>query len=84
MNIKKFLKERDAALLSGDLDKVMAFYKKWNGLVAPAVPARDIVEIGMHKAITGATSLPMTARQKSRQWLLEKGYKALDDGDVPV
>jgi hypothetical protein len=70
--IKAFVKERDTVLMTGDIDKVMAFHRKHNPLGSPL--AREIVEIGMHKARTAALSLPLAERVKSRKWLSSRGY----------
>ena len=80
MNIKKFIKERDEILLSGDLDRMVTFYQKHNP--GRSVPARDVVEIAFHKARTGATSLPREIRMESKRWLNERGLGSLDDGDL--
>ena len=80
-DIAAFVKERDEALLSGDVDRCMAFHAKHNP--DSIVPNnREIAEIGMHKARTAALSLPMSARVESRKWLSERGYKSLDGGTI--
>lgn len=81
MDIKQFVKERDEALLSMDENKIRAHFLKWNKKELPK--DLEVFWMTIHKARTGATSLPMAERQKSKQWLSEKGLHSLDDGDIP-
>ncbi len=78
--IKAFVKERDEALLTGDIEKVRAYHKKWSPEVK--LPDDDVLEISMHKAITACRSLPRSYRIKSLQWLDDHGFSGLDDGDL--
>lgn len=82
-DIKKFVAERDEVLLSGDLERVLAFHKKHNPSLTSVVPPdKTILEASMHKARTAAKSLPIEARKVSKAWLLEHGFTSLDDGDL--
>lgn len=74
--------ERDAALLSLDEQQIRAYFLKWNGKEPPADP--ETFWRGIHKARTVATSLPMAARSESKRWLLARGSRPEDDGEVPV
>jgi len=79
--IAEFVKERDEMLMSLDVDRMLAFHEKHN----PAVGApsnRNVCLISMHKARTAAKTLPIEARRLSRDWLTERGYTSLDDGDL--
>lgn len=79
--IAEFVKERDAILLSLDVDRMIAFHEKHNpGIGAPS--NRNVCLISMHKARTAAKTLPMEARRLSRDWLTERGFTSLDDGDL--
>jgi hypothetical protein len=78
--IKAFVKERDDVLMSGDVDRCIAFHKKHNP--ARPFPSRDVAEVSMHKARTATRSLPMSYRLASRKWLSERGYTSLDDGEL--
>lgn len=80
--IKAFVQERDEMLMAGDIDRLIAFHEKHNPGVR-AFPNREVAEISLHKARTGAKSLPMSYRVKSLKWLTERGYTSLDDGDIP-
>jgi hypothetical protein len=76
-----FNAERNAALLTGDIDVVRAFRNKWNP-GAPQ-PSNLTVELAaMHKAITAIVTLPIEYRRQSKQWLTEHGYQSEDDGDL--
>lgn len=76
-----FVAERNEMLLSGDVDRLMAFHAKHNpGL--PPMTNRIVAEITLHKSRTAAKGLPMEARLQSKRWLTERGYKSWDDGDL--
>ena len=79
MDVKQFVKERDAALLSLDREIIEAFAKKWQ-VVLPK--DSEVFWAAIHKARTGAVNLPREARLESKLWLLGKGLHALDDGDL--
>ncbi len=79
--ISVFVAERDAMLLSLDLERMKQFHATHN----PGAPpfGNDLVAwVAMHKARTGAKSLPIDARQLSHDWLKERGYTSFDDGDL--
>lgn len=78
---KAMVKARDEALLSMDKERIKGYAKKYG---VPLPEDEQTFWIGVHKARTAATGLPMAARSESKRWLLERGYHALDDGDVPV
>jgi hypothetical protein len=73
--IKAFVKERDAMLLSMDLERLQAFYQKHNQGTPRMSP--EAAEIALHKARSAATSLPDDARTFSENWLKERGYSSL-------
>ncbi len=79
--IKDFVKERDEILLANDVEKMMEFHKKHNPHT-PLLSSREVAEISLHKARTGAKSLPIEERRKSKYWLTARGYNSLDDGDL--
>ncbi|SRR6266542_946183 len=75
-----FLRERNEALASLDETRIRNFFRKWN---SKEMPSNLIVFWGsVHKAITGSTDLPFDLRLKSKQWLDERGFQSLDDGDL--
>jgi hypothetical protein len=80
--IADYVAARNAVLLTGDVDAVIAFYLKHNNPDALKFDNREAAEIAMHKARTAAVGLPMKARRLSKTWLIERGYTPWDDGDV--
>ena len=80
-DIKKFVSERNAALQSLDEQTIRAFFRKWNGReMTDADP--NVFWGAIHKAITGATDLPIELRRKSKSWLDAHGLRSFDDGDL--
>lgn len=80
--IAEMVKERDAALLSLDKERILAFYRKYNGEVPATLQNDSMFWISTHKAITADLNLPIEFRRKSKAWLAERGYRSLDDGDL--
>lgn len=79
--IKAFNAERDEMLLACDVDRMIAFHTKWNPGVRQ-FSSRAVAEVVLHKARTGAKSLPIEARKLSKQWLAVRELSSLDDGDL--
>ena len=84
-NIEKYVKERDEMLLKGsvaELKKFIAKYEEYyNPMMIDALArAKDeVLEITLHKMIIHCVNLPFDYRQKSADWLLDRGY-SLDFG----
>jgi hypothetical protein len=78
--ISQFNKERNEALLSMEEQKIRDMVRKWNRTEMPS--DMNIFWATVHKAITGAMSLPIEFRRKSKQWLDERGLKSHDDGEL--
>ena len=79
--INAFVAERDAMLLKCDVDEMLAFFAKWNPDL-PAPTCREVAERMLHKARTASKGLPITDRQKSKEWLAARGSSSFDDGDL--
>lgn len=79
MDIKQFVRERNAALLSLDKDRIVAYLTKYG---EKPHPDEEIFWIGIHKARTACTQLPKAARLESKRWLDERGYSSMDNGDL--
>lgn len=80
--IEEFTRERNAALLSLDKGKILAYARKW-GVQLPFDPKEDeLFWASVHKAITGIASLPLEVRRNSKAWLTARGFSAWDDGDL--
>lgn len=81
--MNEFIADRDAALLSMDKEKLIAYGNKW-GVNWKLVPGEEEwFWVSIHKARTGALSLPREERIKSKKWLKQRGLRSLDDGDLP-
>ena len=81
--MKQFLADRDAALLSMDKEQLIAYGNKW-GVNWKLVPGKEEwFWVSVHMARTGATSLPRAERIKSKEWLTARGLRSMDDGDLP-
>ena len=79
-SIADFVKERNEMLLSGDIDRALAFWEKWSPEFKPS--SRLVAEAAMHKARTADASLPIEARRESKQWLTAHRLESFDDGDL--
>lgn len=75
-----FRQERNEALLSLDEEKIRAFCRKWQGQEMPQ--NKKLFWGGVHKAITGISSLPLEFRQQSKDFLTGLGLHSHDDGDL--
>ena len=84
-NIEKYVKERDEMLLKGsvaELEKFIAKYEEYyNPMMVDALARAEdeVLEITLHKMIIHCVNLPFDYRQKSADWLLDRGYN-LDFG----
>jgi hypothetical protein len=76
---EQFLTDRREALLSLDKEKISNYMLKY-GTQPPK--DEDIFWMSVHKARTALKELPLDARQKSKDWLTERGYRSFDDGDL--
>ncbi|MBC3517200.1 hypothetical protein H8K20_12450 [Neobittarella massiliensis] len=71
MDIKQFVKDRDAAFLSLKKSKILAYCKKY-GVSAPI--DGDIFWAGVHKAILVINSATPEQKSNSKKWLISHGY----------
>lgn len=75
--IAQFVKERDEAILSLDLDTFREFYKKWasKGVYDPYfMPPDEILEISLYKMVLAIKSAPPDKREIAKRWLIDRGY----------
>ena len=79
--VKQFVAERDIALLSLDEARIRAHMAKWN-IKTPGNP--NVFWAGIHKARTACTNLPREARLLSKMWLMARGYRSFDFGDLDL
>lgn len=80
-----FLAERLRVVRSLDPARFRAYLLKWGERVpAAGADGNYLCLVSMHKARTAMLDLPMSERSASKRWLTQRGYSAMDDGDVPV
>lgn len=73
--IDKFVKDRDAALLSFDAAKFRKFYNKYRalGVYTMELPDDRVVEVSMRQAILGMSNPPKEAVEEAKKWLRDHG-----------
>lgn len=71
-DVPRFRRERDRALLTGDVEEVYKFARRWYRNLPPR-PDRATEETAMHLAIVRADTLPLHYRLRSREWLRKRG-----------
>lgn len=72
-DFEEFKRERDEALLTMDIDKVLDYCIKYE-IPIPLNPA--VLIAGLHKARCHATTIPEELREESRAWLEAHGMSA--------
>ena len=72
MDMKKFVKERNEALLSLDKKKIDTYCKKY-GVNMPE--NENVFWASVHKAILQINSASPEQKEKSRKWLIDNGFK---------
>lgn len=77
--VRKFVKERDEALLSLNKRKIQKFARKWG--VPDVTTSDEAFWRGVHKARIECLSLPIAERQKSAKWLADRGSPRLYGGN---
>ena len=74
---KKWLKERNEAARSYDVDVFKAFYNKWKarGFYQVNLPADELViEITMRKMVYHISDTTEEEKAEAKAWLEERGY----------
>lgn len=77
--LERYAKERDEMLLKCDVNEFRKFVKEHEEMYTPLfadaiVRASDeLIEMTLHKMIVHCEDLPFDFRQKSADWLLDKG-----------
>lgn len=75
--LQQFVKERDEATLSMDVDTFKAFYQKWKakGVYTRPLPDNDyIIEIAIRKAVCELANPPADKLKEAQEWLNERGF----------
>ena len=71
-NLKKFVEERNKAILSLDREKIEKYAKKY-GVKLP--DDETIFWAGVHKAVIGISSATEQQKESSKKWLIEHGFR---------
>ena len=73
---KQWLKERDEAAYSFDVDKFKKFYEKWQkrGVYNMPLPSDEVIEISMRKMVCSMANPDEDKLAEARAWLSERGY----------
>jgi len=79
LTIREFNEKRNKLLLAHDLEGLRKFLKERK---MPYPRDNATMRVTMHKSITAVQSLPKEFRQKSKDWLTNRGLTSLDDGDL--
>jgi hypothetical protein len=77
--VQEYVKARDKVLLNGKLEDLREFLKERN---MPCPKRKDVLTVVWHQCITASENLPKDYRRISRKWLIDKGYRSLDNGDL--
>jgi hypothetical protein len=72
-----FIKDRREALLSMDRKKIESYCKKYG---VPVSDNDEVFWMAIHKARTAMLKFPANEREKSRNWLHERGRGCFYDG----
>ena len=71
-SIAQYIKDRDEAVKSMDVNKFKDFIK--NHSMRENIPSDEALEIAMRKMAVYITSLDIDTRVDAFRWLLERGY----------
>lgn len=74
--MSQWVKERDEAALSFDVEKFKAFFQKWRtlGIYQGYLPNDNIIEISMRKMVLALANPPKDKLEEAKAWLKERGY----------
>ena len=71
-----WIKERDEAIRTLDVEKFKAFYDKWKakGVYNINLPSDLVIEITLYKMLYNIKSATDEEKSKAKEWLESKGY----------
>lgn len=74
--IKKWVKERDEAILSFDIETYKAHYRKWKkiGVYQLELPSDWILEVTMRKMALHINSATKAQKDEAAKWLINRGF----------
>lgn len=75
--IKKWRKERDAVVLTYDVEAFKEFYRKWQkkGVYNLPLPSDMVIEISLRKMVLAMEGATDEQKNRARMWLIEHGAK---------
>jgi len=73
---RQWLKERDEAIYTFDVEKFKKFYRKWEkrGIYTQPLPSDAIIEISLRKMVCVLANPRQDKLAEARAWLSERGY----------
>ena len=80
MNFKKWkdiwIKERDEAIRTLDVETFKKFYKKWTerGFYRNGLPSDEVIEISLRKMLYHLGNATEQEKSEAEKWLTERGY----------
>lgn len=76
MKMKLFVKERDEACQSFDVETFKKFHKRWVelGVYEPFIVEDDVIEISMRKMVCNMANPNPEKLKEAKKWLKERGY----------
>ena len=74
--LSQWVKERDEAIYSFDVDIFKAFYRKWQkrGFYTEPLPPDEVIEIIMRKMVCDLANPKKDKLAEARLWLFAHGY----------
>lgn len=74
--MKQWVKERDEAIKSYDVEKFKAFYRKWQrlGVYRNTLPPDKVIEVSMRKMLCHIQSATKDEVIEAKAWLHLRGY----------
>lgn len=79
--LEDFVKERNEAVITYDVETFKKFYAKWKklGVYEVPLPIDQVLEISMRKMVYATPSFTQEQRDEAKKWLVERGYEVLID-----
>lgn len=74
--LKKYVKDRDEAILSFDIDEMKKFCKKYKNMLPP-MPIDEVLYAGFMKCVADLRASTPKQREKAANWLIEHGYNVV-------
>lgn len=74
--MKQWLKERDEAAKSYDVEKFKKFYNKYKalGIYNKTLPSDEVIEISMRKMVCNMSKATKEEVREATEWLTSRGY----------